>query len=103
MAHFIERLHLADGARELAGARLQLGQQARVLDRDGDLVGEGLYEGDLAVGEGSHLVPIDEDDAEQREVIAREAVDLLGAAGGADGFTGADHVLGAGIVTDDLQ
>ena len=50
-----ERGELIDGARELVRARLQLGQQARVLDRDHRLIGEGLEERDLVVGEPAGL------------------------------------------------
>src|SRR5215471_14738779 len=50
---------------EVGVLRLQLGEQARILDGDGRLVGEGLHQRDLAVGERKHLVPPDEDDAQQ--------------------------------------
>ena len=40
-------------------------EQPRVLDGDGGLVGEGLHQGDLAVGERPDLVPDDRDHAEQ--------------------------------------
>ena len=63
-----------DDAQDLAGGRLllerlgevgvlglQLGEQPRVLDGDGRLVGEGLHQRDLAVGERPDLVPVDED------------------------------------------
>ena len=46
-----ERLELADRAGELLRPRLQLAQQAGVLDRDHRLIGEGLEERDLVVGE----------------------------------------------------
>ena len=72
-----DRLHVGrragDHAQDLAGRRLlleglgevgvlglQLGEQPRVLDGDGRLVGEGLHQGDLAVGERPDLVPVDE-------------------------------------------
>ena len=41
---------------ELAGALTQLVEQPRVLDGDHRLVGEGLHQRDLLVGEGSHLL-----------------------------------------------
>ena len=44
---------------------LQLGEQPRVLDGDGGLVGKGLEQGDLALGEGEHLEAVDVDGAEQ--------------------------------------
>ena len=44
---------------------LQLGEQPRVLDGDRRLVGEGLHQGDLALGERPDLVAVDHDDAEQ--------------------------------------
>src|SRR5262245_64805993 len=69
---------LRDHPQDLAGGRLllerlgevgvlglQLGEQPRVLDGDGRLVGEGLGQRDLAVAERSHFVPVDEDDAEE--------------------------------------
>ena len=40
---------------------LQLGEQARILDGDGGLVGEGLHQSDLTVGEQPDLVSIDSD------------------------------------------
>jgi hypothetical protein len=40
---------------------LQLGEEPGVLDGDGRLVGEGLHEGDLALGEGPDLESIDRD------------------------------------------
>ncbi len=65
LADLAEGLELPDRSGELAGARLQLGQQARVLDGDGRLVGEGLHQRDLAVGERADLVPVDRDHSEQ--------------------------------------
>jgi hypothetical protein len=44
---------------------LKLGEQPRVLDGDGRLIGEGLYQSDLTVRERQHLVPVDEDHAQQ--------------------------------------
>jgi hypothetical protein len=49
--------------RQLAVARLQLREQAHVLDGDHGLVGEGLEKCDLLVGEGSHLHPANGDHA----------------------------------------
>ena len=54
---------LLDRAGELVRAGLQLGEQPRVLDGDGRLVGEGLHQRDLAVGERPDLVPVDDDHA----------------------------------------
>ena len=56
---------------ELAVARLQLGEQAHVLDGDDRLVGEGLEERDLLVGEGPDLGSADPDHAE-RDTVAQE-------------------------------
>ena len=62
---------LADHAQELGGRRLLLErllrvvEQPHVLDRDDGLVGEGLHQGDLAVGERQHLVSDDVDDSLQ--------------------------------------
>ena len=44
---------------QLRRARLELAEQPGVLDRDGRLVGEGLHQADLAVGERLDLVPVD--------------------------------------------
>ena len=54
---------------QLAVARLQLGEQPHVLDRDNGLIGEGLEERDLLVGEGARLSLVDVDGAD-RESIA---------------------------------
>src|SRR5499427_1124108 len=72
------RRRAANHAQDLAGRRLllqglgergvlvlELGEEPRVLDGDGRLVGEGLEEGNLAVREGPDLVPIDHDHPEQ--------------------------------------
>ena len=59
LADLAQRLQLLDRAGELGRARLQLVEQPRVLDGDGRLVGEGLHQGDLAVGERPDLVPVD--------------------------------------------
>ena len=48
-----------------AGASLQLGEQPRVLDGDGRLVGEGLHQRDLAIAERPDLVSVDDDHPEQ--------------------------------------
>ena len=53
---------------QLAVARLQLGEQADVLDRDDRLVGEGLEQRDLLVGERANLLATDEDGADGRAV-----------------------------------
>ena len=67
-----------DDAQDLAGGRLlleglgevgilglQLAEQPGVLDGDGRLVGEGLHQGDVTVGERQDLVPVDDDHPEQ--------------------------------------
>ncbi len=56
-----ERPELVHGAGQLLRPRLQLLEQAHVLDRDHRLVGEGLEQSDLLVGERFLLGP-----AEQR-------------------------------------
>src|SRR5207248_1065791 len=53
LTNVTERLELADRSRELLRPRLQLGQQARIFDRDHRLVGKGLEERDLVVGEAA--------------------------------------------------
>jgi hypothetical protein len=50
-----ERPKLTHRAAEFLRPRLQLGQQAGVLDGDHRLVGEGLEECDLVVGEPARL------------------------------------------------
>ena len=57
----LQGLELLDRPGELVGASLELGEQPRVLDGDGGLVGEGLHQGDLTVGEGPDLESIDGD------------------------------------------
>ena len=47
--------------RELAALVLDFVEQADVLDRDHRLVGEGLHQGDLLLGERLHLKPVDGD------------------------------------------
>src|SRR5213594_3506974 len=61
LADLAECLKLMDRAGELSRAGLQLAEQPRVLDGDGRLVGEGLHQGDLTVGEWADLVSIDQD------------------------------------------
>jgi hypothetical protein len=51
LADLTQRLKLLDRASELAGPRLQLGEQPRVLDADHGLVSEDLQQFDLAVRE----------------------------------------------------
>src|SRR5262249_60566505 len=65
LADLAERLKLANRAGKLAGARLQLREQPRVLDGDGRLVGEGLHQSDVTVGEWPDLVAEDDDHPEQ--------------------------------------
>src|SRR5205823_12200797 len=57
------RLRVQRGG-QLAVARLELGEEADVLDGDDRLVGKGLEQPDLTVGERSHLCPGDEDPAD---------------------------------------
>jgi hypothetical protein len=45
--------------------RPELPEQSRVLDGDRGLVGEGLHEGYLAVGERPDLMPVDDDRPQQ--------------------------------------
>ena len=45
--------------------RLQLVEQPRVLDGDGGLVGEGLHQRDVALGERQDLLAIDDDHAQE--------------------------------------
>ena len=53
-----------EGVRQLLCARLELFEQAHVLDRDHGLVGENLGKLDLLVGERTHLRPGDGDGAD---------------------------------------
>ncbi len=55
LADLAERRQLLDRAGQLVRPRLQLLEQADVLDRDHGLVGEGLEERDLVVGEPAGL------------------------------------------------
>jgi hypothetical protein len=56
---------LLEGLGEVGVLGLQLGEQARVLDGDGRLVGEGLHQRDLSVAERPDLVPVDDDDSQE--------------------------------------
>jgi hypothetical protein len=56
---------LVQRLREIAVAGLELLEQPDVLDRDDRLVGEGLHERDLLVGEGSDLELEDREDAHE--------------------------------------
>ena len=64
--------HLAGGGlllqrlREVAVAILQLLEQARVLDGDDRLVGEGLQQRDLRIREGPHLLAANHDRPDRR-------------------------------------
>ena len=51
MADLAERLQLRDRARELVGPGAQLAEQARVLDGDHGLVGEGPQRRELLLGQ----------------------------------------------------
>jgi hypothetical protein len=59
---------LVERRRQLAVARLQLGEQPRVLDRNDGLVGEGLQQGDLVVGERPWLRPSHRDGSDRGAV-----------------------------------
>src|SRR6266853_1027301 len=64
LAHLAQRLKLRDRAGERLGPGLELGEQSGVLDRDGGLVGKGLHQRDLAVGEEPDVMSVDGDDAQ---------------------------------------
>ena len=55
LPHLAERRQCVDGLRQLMRPSLQLGEQPHVLDGDHGLIGEGLEEGDLVVGEPAGL------------------------------------------------
>ena len=57
-----------EGASQLGVTRVQLREQANVLDGDDRLVGEGPDERDLLFGEGPRLLAPAEDDAERHPV-----------------------------------
>ena len=59
-------LQLLHRSRQISGPGLQFLEQPDVLDRDDGLVGEGLDEVDLLVGEGSHHPAPDRDDPDRR-------------------------------------
>src|SRR5207245_10697273 len=61
LANLAERPELADRASQLARARLELLEEADVLDGNDRLVGEGLQELGLPVGEQPHLAAPDRD------------------------------------------
>ena len=65
LADLAERLQLIDRSSQLARARLQLLEQAHVLDRDDRLIGEGLEQRDLLLGEGPDLHAPDRHDADR--------------------------------------
>ena len=50
---------------ELPALVLDFVEQPHILNRDHRLVGEGLHQLDLLVGEWSHFLPINDDNAEQ--------------------------------------
>ena len=58
LRHFAERAQLPDRAAKFVGALAQFVQQSRILDGDDGLVGEGLDQLDLLVGEGLTCVAI---------------------------------------------
>ena len=64
-ADLTECRQFVHGPRQLTRSSLQLAEQPRVLDGDGRLIGEGLQQGDLAVGERQNLVPLDGDRSQQ--------------------------------------
>src|SRR5262249_7122955 len=63
--HLARRSLMFESFGQLARARLYLVEQPHVLDRNYRLVGEGLDQRDLFVGEGLHLQAIGQDHAEQ--------------------------------------
>ena len=65
-ADLAEGLQLPHRAGEVGGTGLQLGEQAHVLDGDHRLVGEGLEQGDLLVGEWVYLGTAELDHADRR-------------------------------------
>ena len=65
LPHLAQRRELPHRARERLGTRIQHLEQAHVLDRDHRLVGEGLQQLDLLVGEVSHVGARDRDRADR--------------------------------------
>src|SRR5262249_15722845 len=55
LANFAQRSQLPDRLRQLARPRFQFLEQTYILDGDHSLIGEGFEEGDLLIGERSHL------------------------------------------------
>src|SRR5262245_61968926 len=47
---------------------LELREQPYVLDRDDGLVGEGLQQVDMPVGEAADFIPEDDDDTDRRDI-----------------------------------
>jgi hypothetical protein len=56
---------LREGLGEIGVLGLELGEQPRVFDGDGGLIGEGFQQSEVAVGERSNLVPPDDDHSQQ--------------------------------------
>src|SRR5262249_40019703 len=67
-AYLPKRRELLDGSRQLAGPRSQFTQQPRILHRDDSLIGEGLHQFDLLVGERLDFELVEDDYA--HDVIA---------------------------------
>ena len=65
LADLAERPELLDRPGELGRAGLQRREQPRVLDGDGCLVGEGLHQSDLTVGERANFESVAQDHAQQ--------------------------------------
>ncbi len=68
LADLAERPELPDRAGQLPRPRLQLPEQANILDRDDGLVGEGLEQLDLGVGERRGLGLVDVDRANGKPI-----------------------------------
>src|SRR4030095_15491056 len=75
---------LVERRRQLAIARLELLEQPDVLDRDHGLVGEGLQQRNLLLGERAHLRAANGDGAD-RAAVADERYGELGAPGSTGG------------------
>src|ERR1700693_3884677 len=80
--HLRRRRLLLQRLAEIVGALAQFVEQPRVLDGDDGLGSEVLHQLDLLVGEGTNLLPIDDDGADQHIVIEHRYREVSSRAGG---------------------
>ena len=99
-----EGRELLDRAGELLRPRLQLGQQARILDRDHRLIGEGLEERDLVVSEPAGFAARDGDRPDRLVVTEQRHDDLASVAEARQrGLRRRSGTIGIGLGVDDID